>query len=338
MGKTYKYEEIVHFMEEKIHQEILLTGQKLPSIRALCLELSVSPSTVFKAYYELEARGLIEARNKSGYYVSLKATQLKKIKHQKQLLVEEGTPKKAKSLDEMIEEIEQAKLGNIEVDFSSATPSVEMLPMEKLNKSIKASFSGSEQNLIAYENPLGAVQLRKYISLQNIKGNLSSPADHIVITAGCLEAIGISLKILLKSGDAVLVDSLNYYNILALLKSMEVEIYVYPLSKPSGFDPNTFENMLVANKIKLCLISSNFHNPTGTSLDTHLKKTIVEIATRNKVHIIEDDVYGDLYFGKSKPSTLKQFDTQGLVYYCSSFSKTLAPGFRIGYCLPGSKH
>ncbi|HAS41577.1 MAG TPA: hypothetical protein DCS93_13940 [Microscillaceae bacterium] len=338
MSKNYKYEEIVLNIEEKIHQEILVTGQKLPSVRALCLELSVSPSTVFKAYYELEARGLIEVRNKSGYYVSLKATQLQKIKHKVQAVFDEGDLKKANNVDEMIEEIEQAKLNDLKVDFSSATPSVEMLPLEKLNKSIRSSLASNPQDLIAYENPLGAVQLRKYISLQKIKGNLSNLVDQIVITAGCLEAIGISLKILLKSGDAVLVDTLNYYNIVSLLKSTDVKIYTYPFSESSDFDARHFEEVLHAHQIKLCLISPNFHNPTGTSLSTEVKETIVKVATRHQVYIIEDDVYGDLYFGKNKPSTLKQFDTQGLVYYCSSFSKTLAPGFRIGYCLPGNQY
>ncbi|OJJ22190.1 hypothetical protein BKI52_09125 [marine bacterium AO1-C] len=339
MGKSYKYEEIVLNIEEKIQQEILVSGQKLPSVRALCLEMSVSPSTVFKAYYELEARGLIEARSKSGYYVSLKVTQLKKIRHQAQVLLDDSISIKAKNVDEMIEEIEQAKLDDIKVDFSSATPSVEMLPLEKLNKSIRSALAGdSKQDLIAYENPLGAVQLRKYISLQKIKGNLSNLVDQIVITAGCLEAIGIALKILLKGGDAVLVDTLNYYNILSLLKSTDVKIYTYPFSESSDFDPVHFENVLLTHHIKLCLISSNFHNPTGTSLTTQAKKAIVEVATQHQVYIIEDDVYGDLYFGKNSPSTLKQFDTDGLVYYCSSFSKTLAPGFRIGYCLPGTKY
>jgi len=128
MNNQFKYEQIAHLIEEKIHKKILEIGDKLPSVRAACKELSVSPSTIFKAYYELEARGLIEARNKSGYYVSLSAPQLKKLKQKKEEFAQSLKPlAKAKNVDEMIEEMEHSKLGNIKVDFSTATPSIELI-------------------------------------------------------------------------------------------------------------------------------------------------------------------------------------------------------------------
>lgn len=338
MKTLFKYEEILNSVEKSINQGILESGKKLPSVRALCAELGVSPSTVFKAYYELEAKGLIEARSKSGYYVSLNTTQLKRIKQKnEQIVLAKSISRKAKNVDEMIDEMELSKQGDIDIDFSSATPSVQMLPIEKLHKSIRSSLLINKQNLIGYENPLGAIELRKHILLQTIKENFSDSIDDVIITAGCLEAIGICLKILVKNGDHILVDSSNYYNILSLLKSINVTIYTYPFSETSNFDFVAFKKTLKEKKITLCIISSNFHNPTGLSLDDSIKKEIITITTENNIHIIEDDVYRDLYFGKNKPSTLKQFDTHNMVYYCSSFSKTLAPGFRIGYCLPGNQ-
>jgi len=167
MNKQFKFEQISQTIEEKIYKGILKVGDKLPSVRSACQELSVSPSTIFKAYYELEARGLIEARNKSGYYVSLSATQLKKINLNKK---EFGAPlkaiAKAKNVDEMIEEIEESKLRDIKVDFSTSSPSVEMLPIKKLNKSIRSSLLYYKEELIRYENPKGSIELRQLILSQ----------------------------------------------------------------------------------------------------------------------------------------------------------------------------
>jgi len=188
-----------------------------------------------------------------------------------------------------------------------------------------------------YENPVGSIELRKLILSKTFKGDKIHQVEDLIITAGCLEAVAICLNILLKPGDAILTDTSNYYNLLSLMKNMDVKIITYPFNKTSNFDAKAFEKVLQKKRIKLCLITPNFHNPTGLSLDNSTKKEIVSIATKNKVSIIEDDVYSDLYFEKNKPTTLKHFDTKGIVYYCSSFSKTLAPGFRIGYCIPGSR-
>ncbi len=338
MNNQFKYEQIAHSIEEKIYKKILEIGDKLPSVRAACKELSVSPSTIFKAYYELEAQGLIEARNKSGYYVSLSAAQLKKLNQKKEEFAQSlQVSARAKNVDEMIEEMEQSKLGDIEVDFSSAVPSIDMLPIQKLNKSIRSSIISKERSLILYENPVGSIELRKLILSKTFKGDDVHQVNDLIITAGCLEAVAICLNILLKAGDAILTDTSNYYNLLSLIKNMDIRIYTFPFNKASNFDVAGFEKIVNEKKIKLCLIASNFHNPTGLSLDDSTKREIVSIATKNNVNIIEDDVYGELFFGKSKPFTLKHFDTNGMVYYCSSFSKTLAPGFRIGYCIPGSK-
>lgn len=336
MNKTFKFESIANAFEDKIYNGILVPGQKLPSVRTACLELNVSPSTIFKAYYELEAKGLIEARNKSGYYVSLSAVQQKKKNDIKSdAIISENSIKNAKNVDEMIEEIELTKLNSMECDFSAATPSIKMLPIKKLQKSLRTSLLNNKQNLIRYENPNGSVELRQYILAQTFTKNQLLTIEDIIITSGCLEAIGICLDILAKSGEKILIDRSNYYNIISLLKSKNIDIETYDFS--ANFNASHFENTLIEKQISLCLITANFHNPSGCSLDDNTKNKIVEITSKHAIPIVEDDVYGDLYFGKSRPSTLKQFDTKGLVYYCSSFSKTLAPGFRIGYCLPGEK-
>ncbi|GAA0892767.1 hypothetical protein GCM10009122_24460 [Fulvivirga kasyanovii] len=156
-----------------------------------------------------------------------------------------------------------------------------------------------------------------------------------MVTSGCLEAINLGLDILTKSGDNILVDPLNYFNIREFLTGRPVNIYTFPFNTPD-FDAVAFEKTISEFNITLCLVCPNFHNPTGVSMADHHKKRLVEIAGAKGVHIIEDDVYGDVYFGTRRPSTLKSFDLFGCVLYCSSFSKSLAPGFRVGYCLTES--
>lgn len=335
MKTSFKYEEIARSIESQIYQGALKPGQRLPSVREIRRERNVSPSTIFNAYYSLEAKGLIEARDRSGYYVSLHPIQQKKINQinskKEPSVFPIGEPK---NVQQMIDEVEETKLCKDFLILGTATPSLNMLPVEKLKKSVMEALHHSHPQLLSYEDPQGSKELRKHILVQVMKWGGNFRLNDIIITAGCLEAVNICLKILIKENESILVDPLNYFNISAVLAHMKLKIHTFPFSS-GNFDPDSFESILKENKIKVCLISGNFHNPTGMSISEQDKKKIVDIASRNNVFIIEDDVFGDVYFGKNRPGTLKKYDEQGVVFYCSSFSKTLAPGYRIGYCIPG---
>src|SRR5690606_18235721 len=87
--------------------------------------------------------------------------------------------------------------------------------------------------------------------------------------------------------------------------------------------------------IKACLVVNNFNNPLGSCMPDDRKKYLVDMLAKKEIPLIEDDIYGELYFGKTRPKTCKSFDKKGLVLHCASFSKSLAPGYRIGWCIQG---
>jgi DNA-binding transcriptional MocR family regulator len=92
---------------------------------------------------------------------------------------------------------------------------------------------------------------------------------------------------------------------------------------------------LERHKPKACWVMTNFQNPLGSLMSDERKQALVELLATHDVPLIEDDVYGELYFGSKRPVSAKAFDSKGLVMHCSSFSKCLAPGYRIGWAAPG---
>jgi DNA-binding transcriptional MocR family regulator len=111
-----------------------------------------------------------------------------------------------------------------------------------------------------------------------------------------------------------------------------VEVATDPLA---GIDPDHLEGLLRKFPIKACVFVTNFSNPLGACMPDEKKRALVQLLTKHRIPLIEDDIYGELYFGRSRPRTCKSFDKEGWVLYCSSLSKSLAPGYRIGWALPG---
>ncbi|MEF1214594.1 PLP-dependent aminotransferase family protein, partial [Vibrio alginolyticus] len=153
----------------------------------------------------------------------------------------------------------------------------------------------------------------------------------IVVTSGALEALNLSLQAVTQPGDTVVVESPTFYGALQAIERLglkAIEITVDPLT---GHSVDHIEATFADNDVRACWLMTNFHNPTGTLLSDGQKQRIVEMADKYDVYLIEDDVYSELYFSEKKPSSLKAFDTQERVLHCGSFSKSLCPGYRLGW-------
>lgn len=326
----FRYDRIAKQLEDSILNDVLKVGEKLPSVRLLSKQQNVSPSTIFKAYYQLEAKGLIEARPKSGYYVRFRHT--KRPAPQKKNL---GQPNiKSVNSNEIIRELEELRSSENILKLSSAVPSPKLLPLAKLNKSVVEAMRDEKNLLLKYTHPQGHPELRRIIVQQLLSWGGLFRTEDIVITAGCMEALNISLMILTKPGDVIAIDQLTYFSIHQAVERLGLKTVPIP-STPEGLDIHFLKKAIDKYPIKAGLFVTNFHNPTGVCLPDEQKKVLVELMTEHQIPIIEDDIYGELYFGKTRPSTCKYYDTEGWVLYCSSLSKTIAPGYRIGYCQPG---
>lgn len=330
-GEEHIYVQVAEGIEKMIADDVLQIGDKLPSVRLLSNEHGISMGTAFKAYYHLEGKGLIESRPKSGYYVRFNQRRFPGIpKTNKAEPVESEV-----SIKDMIATVYKDISASDVINFALAIPALELLPASKLNKSIGYALRNSKSHCLLYEHVQGNVDLRKQIARLafNWRGKIN--ADDVVVTAGCMEALVICLRAVTKPGDTVVVERPAYFGIYQAMESLGLKVIEIASDPDSGPDLDSLKTVLKQFPVKACLMVPNFSNPLGSCMPDENKRQLVEIITTLGVPLIEDDIYGELYFGKHRPKTCKYYDKKGLVMHCSSFSKSLAPGYRIGWILPG---
>lgn len=329
--RDHLYLEVSDRIEKLIEKRALKVGDKLLSVRALSKEQGISLSTAFQAYYHLESKGLIEARPQSGYYVRFSPRHTLNVPMTAKP-AEEVVPV---SIDDMISSVYKDLRSDKLLNFALGSPSYELLPAAKLNKSVLQALRSSNDSCLSYEHVQGNVDLRKQIAIQSFNWGGAISEDDIVVTAGCMEALSLSLKAITKPGDAVAIESPTYFAIFQVMESLGLKVVEIPTDPSTGVDLDVLENAITRFDIKACLFVCNFNNPMGSCLPEEKKKRLVNLLAKHEVPLIEDDIYGELYFGKTRPHTCKTYDKKGIVIQCGSFSKSLAPGYRIGWTIPG---
>lgn len=325
------YLEVADRIENLIVREAFKVGDKLLSVRALSREQGISLSTAFQAYYHLESKGLIEARPQSGYYVKFSG------QHDLELPssckpAEEAVPV---TLDDIINSVYKDLRSPSLVHFSVSSPDYSLLPTAKLNKAVVQAMRESDDSCLRYEDFQGNEKLRQQIAKLSFNwGGTLSDSD-VVITNGCMEALSLCLKAVTSPGDAVAIESPTYYGIFQVIESLGLKVVEIPSQGDTGINLTHLETAIERFDIKACLLVCNFNNPQGSLVPEESKKQLVELLSHKNIPLIEDDIYGELYFGKTRPRTCKVYDKKGIVLQCGSFSKSLAPGYRIGWAVPG---
>ena len=331
LRQEHKYIEVADRIETLIEKQILKVGDKLPSVRALSKEQGISLSTAFQAYYSLEGKGLIEARPQSGYYVKFSRNHILDLPK----VCDPPDDAIPVSVDEMINDVYLDFNNHKIVNFSMGTPAVELLPVAKLNKAVMHALRESQTSCLHYEHVQGNVSLRRQIARQAFNWGGTPSEDDIIVTAGAVEALSLCVKAITTPGDAIAIESPTYFAIFQVMESHGLKVVEIPTDPVAGIDLDYLEQAIPRFDIKACLFVNNFNNPLGSCMPDDKKKQLVEMLAEKQIPLIEDDIYGELYFGKTRPKTCKTFDKEGLVLHCASFSKSLAPGFRIGWAIPG---
>jgi DNA-binding transcriptional MocR family regulator len=327
----HKYSEVADRIQSLINKRILKVGDKLLSVRALSKEQGISLSTAFQAYYHLESKGLIEARPQSGYYVKYSPEHVLDLPNICDP-IDDALPV---SVDDMINSVYLDLRSDKLVNFAMAAPSFSLLPIAKLNKAVMHTLRETKTSCTNYEHVQGNLLLRKQIVRQAFNWGGRLGEDDVVITAGCVEALSLCVKAITKPGDAVAIESPTYFAIFQVMESHGLKVVEIPSNPQTGIDLDYLEQAIPRFDIKACLFVPNFNNPLGSCMPDENKKRLVEMLAKNEIPLVEDDIYGELYFGKTRPKTCKSFDKKGLVLHCGSFSKSLAPGYRIGWTIPG---
>ena len=326
-----RYEEYAGEIAERIAGGELRPGDRLPSVRAASSSRKISPSTVFEAYYLLEARGLIEARPRSGYFVTA-------LGRRAGAEPEASVPRE-QTLDVEVTDLVVHVLGLARqrdlVPLGSAFPSPALFPLDKLARSLCGAMRRLDPWRTVEALSPGSEELRRRIALRYLAAGHGVDAAEIVITSGAMEALNLCLESVTRPGDLVAIESPTFYAALQGLERLglrAVEVATHPRT---GVDIDSLAAVLERHPVKACWFMPNFQNPLGSLMPEANKRALVELLARRGVPLIEDDVYGELYFGARKPPPAKAYDREGLVLHCGSFSKSLAPGYRVGWAAAG---
>ncbi len=332
VSTNFRYAALADEIQDNILSGVFTPGEKLPSLRKLHNQLGLSISTVHQAYIELEKRGRIEAREKSGFYVKALKRNPLPSPVQKKIIT--------KPCRVMINDLAENIISDLQQDdklqLGAAIASKELMPLKQLSRIMKSIPADEMQHYMSsYDLCAGNLELREELTKKMIGLACSISIKDIITTNGCLEAVTLCLRAVTEPGDTILVESPVFHCFLQLIEDLNLYVLELPGCPKKGMDPKAFEKAITSNKIKACLLNSNFQNPMGSVLSKENKAAILHVAYRHNIPIIEDDIYGDLFFEGKRPATFKSLDKKGMVLYCSSFSKTLAPGFRTGWTIPG---
>jgi DNA-binding transcriptional MocR family regulator len=330
-GSAPLYEQIAAKIEKLIRTGALRPGERIPSVRRAGAQHGVSVTTAAQAYLALEDRGWIEARPKSGFFVR---TQWR------ERALEPGVSRPAGAAAAVEVGTLQARVFDAVrmpdvVPFGAGYPGAEVLPVAKLGRIMASVARSAGARGLAYEMPPGSEALRRQIARRSLDwgGNLSP--DEIITTCGGTEALALSLRAVTKPGDIVAVESPAYFGVLQIIEELKLKAIEIPMHPRDGMDLDALERALKSRRVAACLASPNFNNPLGSLMPDANKLRLVEILARRDVPLIEDDINGDLAHDGSRPRTAQSYDRAGRVLLCSSFSKTLAPGYRVGWVAPG---
>ncbi len=331
--KVFRYRHLAEEIEEKIMNGTYQPGEGLPSIRKLHKQSNLSISTIYHAYTELESMGLVEARPKSGYYVNPVVLQKLKIPQFKKI----SFPPKKVRLSSMVNSVISAISNPYLLPLGSTVTDSELLPVKYFSRILKNLSHSELKSMISYSPSEGYPELRRQIALRTV-GVLEGVApEDIIITNGCMEAVALAMLSVARPGDTIAIETPTNFGFLQLLQELGLLVMEVPTDPRYGVDLDELEKIFRKNRIKACLLVPNFHNPLGALMPDDHKKRLVQLINEYQIPLVEDDISSELHFGRQRPLPLKAFDPHGLVVTCSSFSKTLAPGLRIGWTIPGER-
>ena len=330
-SKVPLYERFANELEERILEGTFPEGGRIPALRESAAQRGLSLSTVLQAYRLLETRGIIEARPQSGYYVTARPRKMP-------LSIDPTPPPEDPahvSIDDLWLRLARAKHDPDFAQFGAAVPDPDLLPMARLNRLMaelarEGRFSEDTSTI-----PEGCEDLRVQVAQRVFGYGCDVGPDDIVITAGCSEAMSLCLQAVCSPGDTVAIESPAYFGLLLLLESLHLKALEIPTNPGTGLSLDALEFALENHPVTAVVAMPNFNNPLGSCMPDSAKVDLASMLARKDIPLVENDIYGELYFSERRPGLVKACDSDGRVLLCSSFSKDISPGYRIGWVAPG---
>lgn len=327
--KTYRHEIFTRDIEKNIREGLWQPGYKLPSVRALKEKYGASVSTIQRGYEDLLMRGLVESLPRSGYFVSRQPVAEKPAKAGRPPVVRDAVFQHRLALTTA-----QPAGRHTLSAFHVAAPGDLMIPQKLLLRTLQQVVRTEGAGLLRYYPAGGSPALKKQIIQRAAGYGTAFRAEELLITDGALQALYIALSAVCTPGDVVAVESPCVFSVLEVISVLRLRVVEIPVGT-DGFDVDMLRKVCSRTKVRAIVVTPHFHNPTGTSLSAAQQQALLEVAQRHDIPVIENDIYGDLHFSGTRPSPLKALDDSGLVMTFSSYSKTLAPGIRLGWLSAG---
>ncbi|EPC02350.1 hypothetical protein L861_15040 [Litchfieldella anticariensis FP35 = DSM 16096] len=313
---------VVHQVEEGIREWIERHGagggSRLPSIQHLSSSHGISRNAVIEAYERLVAHGLVRSKPGSGFYVAENAASILS-----------KAPLAQTSLEDMTDEMWNL----FKADEDSLKLGCGWLPHhwreeEDLTYAIRHVARQHRSGIFDYSTPMGIPELRSLIQERIRLLGIEADPNQILMTGGGSHALDLIVRLMLKPGDVVFVESPGYYNLFGLLRLQQIKIVGVP-RLTGGPDTEQMEYLLSKHKPKLFFTNSVFQNPTGTTLAPTVAHQVLQLAEKYDFQIVEDDVYAD--FQHDPTIRLAALDGLHRVIYLGSFSKSLSCSLRVGF-------
>jgi DNA-binding transcriptional MocR family regulator len=324
------YETVANEIAALIKAGTLRPGQRVPSVRRLSAQREVSISTVLQAYRLLEDRKIIEARPQSGYYV--RHPGLRPAEPQRS--EPPARPSKV-GVSNLVEALLEAGKRPEIVPLGTACAAPELYPAARLQRIVSSLARRKPRLISAYSLPPGNDRLRQALARRALDWGCRLEPGNLIVTSGCTEAVNLCLRAVTEPGDTVALESPTYFGLLQIVESLKLKALEIPTCPRHGLSLDALELAMRSGQVKAAVVMSNASNPLGATLSDENKKRLAGLAATHRVPVIEDNVHGEIYNGTHPPKVAKCYDPDGWILLCGSFSKTLAPGFRIGWVEPG---
>lgn len=330
------YEQVAARFVSLIEKGTLQVGERLPSVRRMAAQEKVSISTVVHAYRALEDDGWLEARPQSGYYVRRKPAALKGVPLPPE--PEVSRPRceaELVSVAELSMRVAHATRDPNMIQLGMAVCDPNIHPTRQLNRMLLEVARNCSSAGNTYDFSPGSPVLRAAIAGRLVQAGCSLGPDDLVLTLGCLEGLNLCLRAVCEPGDTVVLESPTYFSALQAIEMLGLRALEVPTHPRDGIVLEALEEVLEREPVKACLLMPCFSNPLGSRMPDENKRRLVEMLRERQVPLIEDDIWADTSFEEPRPRAAKAFDEDGWVMLCSSFSKTLGPGYRVGWVAPG---
>jgi DNA-binding transcriptional MocR family regulator len=325
------YKQVALRISELIEHGTLRPGERVPSVRRCSEQQNVSIATVTQAYRLLEDRGMIEGRPQSGYYV-----RAQRWSAPPEPGMSRPTPHPVQvRVSELVMQVVKASRNPELIRLGATLPSPELFPIRELQRAMSSVGRRSPQAANSYDPPPGNHALRVQVARRAMEAGCTLAPDDIITTIGVTEALNLCLRAVAKPGDVIAIESPAFFGILQIIESLGMRVCEIPSYPREGICLDELAHRLKSCRVKACVFTLNFSNPLGSCMPDAKKQLLVKMLAVRKIPLIEDDLYGNLSFTQPRPKVAKAFDEEGWVMLCDSFTKTLSPGYRVGWVAPG---